>query len=41
MVSMKQAEPAGAGATAVVELRDLHKSFGALEVLKGISFTAR
>jgi ABC-type histidine transport system ATPase subunit len=41
MVSMKQAEPATAGASPVVELRDLHKSFGALEVLKGISFTAR
>ena len=32
MVSMKQAEPATAGASPVVELRDLHKSFGALEV---------
>ena len=38
---MKQAEPAVAGAMPVVELRDLHKSFGTLEVLKGISFTAR
>ena len=41
MVSMKQAEPARAALSPVVELRDLHKSFGPLEVLKGISFTAR
>src|SRR5690606_12381338 len=40
MVSMKQAEPASAVASPVVELRDLHKSFGALEVLKGISLSA-
>jgi ABC-type histidine transport system ATPase subunit len=38
---MKPAEPAAAGSLPVVELRDLHKSFGALEVLKGISFIAR
>ena len=41
MVSMKQAAPAKAEPSPVVELRELHKSFGALEVLKGISFTAR
>jgi len=41
MVSMTQAEPATAGASPVVELRELHKSFGALEVLKGISMQAR
>lgn len=41
MVSMTQAEPASSGASPVVELRDVHKSFGSLEVLKGISFTAR
>ncbi len=34
------ADPASSGAVPVVELRDLHKSFGALEVLKGISFKA-
>ena len=38
---MTQAEPVSSGALPVVELRDLHKSFGTLEVLKGISFTAR
>ena len=38
---MQQALPADAGSTPVVELRGLHKSFGALEVLKGISFVAR
>lgn len=37
---MSNAEPASAGAVPVVELRNLHKAFGALEVLKGISFTA-
>ena len=26
---------------AIVEVNDVHKSFGALEVLKGISFTIR
>jgi ABC-type histidine transport system ATPase subunit len=31
---------AAAGKTPVVEIRDLHKSFGSLEVLKGISFSA-
>ena len=41
MVSMTQAEPATAGASPVVELRELHKSFGALEVLRGISMQAR
>ena len=41
MVSMTQTEPVVAGASPVVELRNLHKSFGNLEVLKGISFTAR
>jgi ABC-type histidine transport system ATPase subunit len=41
MVSMPQSDPAVSGASPVVELRELHKSFGALEVLKGISFTAR
>ena len=29
------------GRAVAVSLRDLHKSFGALEVLKGISLTAR
>ena len=38
---MQQASPADAGSAPVVELRGLHKSFGALEVLKGISFAAR
>ena len=28
-------------ATPAVEIRDLHKRFGRLEVLKGISLTAR
>src|SRR5690606_39890316 len=41
MVSMTQTEPVVAGASSVVELRNLHKSFGTLEFLKGISFTAR
>lgn len=40
MVSMQEAKPARAGTSPVVELRGLHKSFGALEVLKGISFSA-
>lgn len=40
MVSMTQAEPVSSGASPVVELRDVHKSFGSLEVLKGISFGA-
>ena len=38
---MTQAEPALASKPSVVAIRDLHKSFGALEVLKGISFDAR
>lgn len=38
---MNQVEPVGTGSTPVVELRNLHKSFGDLEVLKGISFIAR
>jgi ABC-type histidine transport system ATPase subunit len=38
---MTQAEPAAAEKWPVVAIRDLHKSFGELEVLKGISFTAR
>ncbi|SFV29276.1 polar amino acid transport system ATP-binding protein [Devosia crocina] len=38
---MQHASPAPAGSSPVVELRGLHKSFGALEVLKGISFAAR
>ncbi|SMQ72227.1 amino acid ABC transporter ATP-binding protein, PAAT family [Devosia lucknowensis] len=38
---MQHAEPAKAGASPVVVLREIHKSFGALEVLKGISFEAR
>ena len=37
---MTQAEPL-ANKPSVVAIRDLHKSFGALEVLKGISFEAR
>lgn len=37
---MSQAEPVANGANAVVELRNIHKSFGELEVLKGVSFTA-
>jgi ABC-type histidine transport system ATPase subunit len=41
MVSMQEAKPARAGTSPVVELRGLHKSFGALEVLKGVSFSAR
>jgi ABC-type histidine transport system ATPase subunit len=40
MVSMQEVRPAKAGASPVVELRELHKSFGALEVLKGVSFSA-
>ncbi|HBM60883.1 MAG TPA: ATP-binding protein, partial [Citreicella sp.] len=28
-------------ADAVIEIRDLHKSYGPLEVLKGVSVTAR
>lgn len=41
MVSMHEDKPARAGKLPVVELRGLHKSFGSLEVLKGISFSAR
>ncbi|MBJ6987587.1 amino acid ABC transporter ATP-binding protein [Devosia sp. MC521] len=37
---MSQAEPVVNGANVVVELRNIHKSFGELEVLKGVSFTA-
>lgn len=37
---MPDTSPAAARSAAVVELRNLHKSFGSLEVLKGISFTA-
>jgi polar amino acid transport system ATP-binding protein len=40
-VSMAQAAAAIAEKLPVVAIRDLHKSFGALEVLKGISFSAR
>jgi ABC-type histidine transport system ATPase subunit len=39
-VSMTQLKPAQPGKSPIVELRDLHKSFGDLEVLKGISFSA-
>ena len=39
-VSMAQAESTAAKKLPVVAIRDLHKSFGKLEVLKGISFTA-
>jgi ABC-type histidine transport system ATPase subunit len=39
-VSMSQAQAVEMAATPVVAISDLHKSFGALEVLKGISFTA-
>jgi ABC-type histidine transport system ATPase subunit len=38
---MAQSKPAGAEKWPVVAIHDLHKSFGDLEVLKGISFTAR
>ena len=38
---MQETVSATAGTSPVVELRGLHKSFGALEVLKGISFSAR
>ena len=38
---MTQAESAATEKWPVVAIRDLHKSFGELEVLKGISFTAR
>jgi ABC-type histidine transport system ATPase subunit len=38
---MSQAEPVVNGANAVVELRNIHKSFDELEVLKGVSFTAK
>ena len=38
---MAQTATAAAEKWPVVVIRDLHKSFGALEVLKGISFTAR
>lgn len=37
---MSQAQAVEMAATPVVAISDLHKSFGALEVLKGISFTA-
>ncbi|GLQ55746.1 ABC transporter ATP-binding protein [Devosia nitrariae] len=37
---MSQAQAVETAATPVVEIRDLHKSFGALEVLKGVSFSA-
>ncbi|MBD8066696.1 amino acid ABC transporter ATP-binding protein [Devosia sp. PTR5] len=37
---MTHASPVPTGSSPVVELRDLHKSFGALEVLKGISLAA-
>lgn len=37
---MSQAQAVETAATPVVEIRDLHKSFGTLEVLKGISFSA-
>ncbi len=40
-VNMSNGDPAGVASAPVVELRNLHKSFGALEVLKGISFIAR
>ena len=41
-MAMAEAGPAGSGngATAALEVEDMHKSFGALEVLKGISLTA-
>ena len=39
-IAHHQAAPA-AEAAAVVEVRDLHKSFGSLEVLKGVDLTAR
>jgi ABC-type histidine transport system ATPase subunit len=38
---MSQAQALRTAAAPVVEIRDLHKSFGALEVLKGVSFSAR
>ncbi len=38
---MAQAAAAVAETSPVVSVRDLHKSFGTLEVLKGISFSAR
>jgi len=38
---MAQAKAAAENKLPVVAIRDLHKSFGALDVLKGISFTAR
>src|SRR5690606_24324856 len=38
--SMAQAAPASAEKWPVVAIRDLHKSFGALDVLKGVSFAA-
>lgn len=41
MVSMQEPRPVRARTSPVVELRALHKSFGALEVLRGISFSAR
>lgn len=37
---MAQPKPAAAGKLPVVAISNLHKSFGALEVLKGISFSA-
>jgi polar amino acid transport system ATP-binding protein len=38
---MRAPDATGPSATPVVELRDVRKSFGALEVLKGISFSVR
>ena len=38
---MAQATTALAEKLPVVAIRDLHKSFGELDVLKGISFSAR
>jgi ABC-type histidine transport system ATPase subunit len=38
---MAQTKAAAENKLPVVAIRDLHKSFGALDVLKGISFTAR
>jgi ABC-type histidine transport system ATPase subunit len=36
-----RAPPAGRGKTAIVELDEIHKSFGGVEVLRGVSLTAR
>ena len=38
---VKREERANAGARPAVTVVDLHKSFNALEVLKGVSLTAR